>query len=190
METGKWADMTAAAARDGAQAIDREITRTYAEIESSTDRGCAIVSAAFIEDRLQRAICRRLLDDSRSIKKITSPSGALVGFENKIQFGYLLGVYIADTRDNLLIIGQIRNKFAHRTQVRYFDDPALTKFFEKLTLARRILPPEDPLSIMVVDALTPQSTRRQIFMHVIHRILGFFAYDDFGRAQETFTPLF
>jgi len=93
---------------------DRAITEIYAEIQGSSDRATAIVSTAFIEDRLQRAICRRLVDDERTIKKIIAPNGALSGFDNKIQLGYLLGVYIKDTRDNIMIVGQIRNKFAHR----------------------------------------------------------------------------
>jgi hypothetical protein len=35
---------------------DKAITEIYAEIQGSSDRTTAIVSAAFIEDRLQRAI--------------------------------------------------------------------------------------------------------------------------------------
>jgi hypothetical protein len=178
--------------RDASSSVmaDRAITEIYAEIQGSSDRATAIVSTAFIEDRLQRAICRRLVDDERTIKKITAPNGALSGFDNKLQLGYLLGVYIKDTRDNIMIVGQIRNKFAHRTTIKSFDDFALGRLFDRFTLHKRIVPPEDPLSIMVVDALSPTSTKRDIFLHIVHRLLGYFAYDDFGREQHTFKPLF
>ena len=112
---GNWPKMVSSV-RDASSSVmaDRAITEIYAEIQGSSDRATAIVSTAFIEDRLQRAICRRLVDDERTIKKIIAPNGALSGFDNKIQLGYLLGVYIKDTRDNIMIVGQIRNKFAHR----------------------------------------------------------------------------
>ena len=171
-------------------AVDREVTETYSEIHSSSDRACAIISAAFIEDRLQRAICRRLLDDDRTVKKITSPNGALSGFENKILLGYLLGVYNKETRDNLLVVGQIRNKFAHYTKIRSFDNPNFRQFFDRLTIIRRIEAKDSPLEFMAVDAIFPHSSRRDIFLHVIHRVLGYFAFDDWGREQQTFNPLF
>jgi len=43
---------------------------------------------------------------------------------------------------------------------------------------------------MAVDALFPTPTKRDIFLHIVHRLLGYFAYDDFGREQHPFKPLF
>ena len=65
-------------------------------------------------------------------------------------------------------------KFLDRRQQISFDDSALGRLFDRFTLHKRIVPPEDPLSIMAVDALFPTPTKRDIFLHIVHRLLGLF----------------
>jgi hypothetical protein len=106
----------------------------WQEIEATSDRIMAIVSAAFIEERLADAIKLRLLRDPKQLKKLFDPDGALGAYEAKVALGYLLNIYVDETRRNLMAIGSIRNRFAHRSRIAIFDHKDLEPFFKEITL--------------------------------------------------------
>jgi len=83
---------------------------------------------AHLDDSIQRAIIKRLIDDPKLIKSQLSPGGALVDLKNKSEIAYLLGLSSRYVVDTLLLLGQIRNKFAHNARVRYFDNSVLDHF--------------------------------------------------------------
>ena len=72
----------------------KESILTHEEMEHASDRLCAIVTASWLEGRLQRAISWRLADPSyqRGIFK----DGMLSAYEPKVQLGYLIRVYGAE----------------------------------------------------------------------------------------------
>jgi hypothetical protein len=93
------------------------------EIERQTDRGSALVAAAFIENRLRTAIETRLdpKTNKKAITAIFQFSGPLGTFGAKIDLGHALHLYPSAVRDLLHEIRDIRNKFAHRQTPLEFD---------------------------------------------------------------------
>jgi len=85
-----------------------------AEIEQTkSDRATAIVAATFLEADLRNALEARLREDEKIIKKLFKPTGPLGPFQNKAELAYLMGIYDAGIRDDIISVASIRNMFAH-----------------------------------------------------------------------------
>jgi DNA-binding MltR family transcriptional regulator len=91
------------------------------EIDRSSDRAAAIMAGAFLEEQLRDAIERLLLNDKEARKRFTKHSGPLGSFAAKINLVYLLGLYSKTVQDDLIVVSDIRNLFAHETTAINFD---------------------------------------------------------------------
>lgn len=80
-----------------------------------------IVASAIVEDRLTTAIKVRLSRYEVVAKSFLDYRGSAGNFFAKIDLGYLLEMYGPDTRNDLHIIRDIRNKFAHIPAAKDFD---------------------------------------------------------------------
>jgi hypothetical protein len=78
-----------------------------------SDRGCALMSAAFLEIELENEL-------------------KLGNFSSKISMAFALGLIDRNTLNELDLIRKIRNKFAHEHQSISFDDETLAPLIEKL----------------------------------------------------------
>ncbi len=77
-----------------------------------TDRGLAIVSVCFLDDMLEKLIRAVYRKDSR-IKILFENNQILQSFYNKICITYFSGLIPEAFYDDLKLVGEIRNKFAH-----------------------------------------------------------------------------
>jgi hypothetical protein len=154
---------------------DDEI-QIWREIEATSDRVTAIVSAAFIEERVRDAISSRLLRDSKRVKKLFDPDGPIGTYDAKVLLGYLIGIYVDETRKNLEAIGKMRNRFAHRPRIAKFDDRDLDPFFKEITLPERLLgdPSTDHYHLVgTLTPLKPDAPKRQRFLTTIQMLLAY-----------------
>jgi hypothetical protein len=157
---------------------NQQDVEVWREIEAASDRVLAIVSATFIEERLADAIKNRLLRDPNQLKKFFAPSGALGTYEAKVALGYLLSIYVNETRRNLIAVGQIRNRFAHRTRVAAFEHKELEPFFKDITLPDRIgsdLPADSWRNVVVryIVPLKKGAPKRQRFLTTAQMLLAY-----------------
>ena len=83
------------------------------EIESQTDRGAAIVGAAWLEEELSAAVQAFLHHDQKSSPRLFGRTGALSTFSAKIDLARVLGMCTAAIASDLHIIREVRNEFAH-----------------------------------------------------------------------------
>ncbi len=82
-----------------------------AELYDGPDRGAAVVLASLVERSLERLLRNNMRSDGvNSLFKYGSPLG---DFGSKIQIGYALNLFGAQTRKDLNIIRHLRNQFAH-----------------------------------------------------------------------------
>ncbi|MCE9604383.1 MAG: hypothetical protein K8U03_05695 [Planctomycetia bacterium] len=108
---------------DALQKIRDEITRTHRvwdEVDSSCDRAAAVLATADLDDEL-----RCLLEAKIGVASGDSSEAifarALQSMGTKIIFAEALGLIGSATAKDLRVIGEIRNKFAHRVDL---GDPA------------------------------------------------------------------
>jgi hypothetical protein len=97
---------------DDSEAIKRSL-ELVKEIESQTDRGAAIVGAAWLEEELSAAIQSFLHHDPKASQRLFGRSGAISTFSAKIDLARVLGMCTAAIASDLHIIREVRNEFAH-----------------------------------------------------------------------------
>ena len=128
-----------------------ELHAITAEIQGSSDRACALVWGALVEDALRRAItlCLDRLNEAEA-DDFFGENGPAGTFSNKIKIGYALKIYARQAKDDLNIIREIRNAFAHSQIPLSFKDQEITDICELFGVTLTNSPPQ--------NALAPKST--------------------------------
>lgn len=119
--------------------------KAIAEIEQTkSDRATVIVATSVVEKDLVRAISLRLVDDERETNMLLKHSGPLGPFEAKAHLAYLMGLIDAPLRDDLTLVADIRNRFAHQVEPLHFNSHAIHALCDKIAIVDAPLYPEIP----------------------------------------------
>ena len=84
----------------------------FEAFEKETDRGLAIASVCYLDDMLEKLIRAAYRKDPR-IKILFKDNQILQSFYNKVCIAYFSGLIPEAIYDDLKLVGEIRNKFAH-----------------------------------------------------------------------------
>jgi len=84
-----------------------------AELRTQTDRGAAIVAAAWLDDSMSFALNKYFKQHAESWKRLFEGSGPLATFSAKIDLSRLVGLITNGVRSDLHMIRDVRNEFAH-----------------------------------------------------------------------------
>jgi DNA-binding MltR family transcriptional regulator len=88
-----------------------------------TDRGCALMASAYLEDRLEFLIKSFLIEEaSNSLFEFNGPFGTL---SSKITTAYALGLVPKNLSTDLNTIRKVRNEFAHRADLTDFESSGI-----------------------------------------------------------------
>lgn len=90
------------------------------------ERAFVIVGVAYLDDLLQRILTEFFPSGSGTVKKMLSSSGRLGSFYSRAEMCYCLGLINKIVFNDLQKIGEIRNHFAHVTQMD-FKNPNVSK---------------------------------------------------------------
>ena len=104
------------------------------------DRSIALITATVIEQSLEVAILTKLVpQDTEGERALFSEDGApLASFDAKIRLAFALGLFGKAMKDDLAIIRNVRNSFAHSRLPITFDTPQIVNACEELTLTDRL----------------------------------------------------
>lgn len=91
-------------------------------LSPESDRGCALMAAAFLDARLKTLIARKLVDEPQAVKRFLEFNGAAGTFSSRIDFCYLTGLLPKSVHRDLHMIRKIRNEFGHRVETISFED--------------------------------------------------------------------
>ena len=95
------------------QAVDFRPTLT-----PETDRGCALMAAAYLDSQLEELLRAVFVDDQKVVSELLQSERALGSFSAKIDMAYSLGLLPADAYRDLHLIRKIRNECAYALMVR------------------------------------------------------------------------
>lgn len=109
-------------------------------LEAETNRGLAMVGAAFLDDAIEKLLRAYFIDDSKKIDDLLGNAGPLASFYSRCMAAYCLGLVGPDMYEDLNRIRKIRNLFAHNYFGIDFESSKIISLCENL----RIPALEDP----------------------------------------------
>lgn len=102
-----------------------EVIKFRHSLNDETDRGCALMAAAYLDYELEELLHKYLLDDPKATSNMLKNNGPLSTFSSKIEIAYLLGLIGKNTRKDLNLIRKVRNEFAHKSDPLSFEDDSI-----------------------------------------------------------------
>ncbi|MBN1694659.1 hypothetical protein JW879_04555 [candidate division WOR-3 bacterium] len=100
-----------------------------------TDRGAAILAASYAEDYLGKYLTSFMVDDPK-IDELFESFGPYKTFSQRIKAAYAFGLIDINKKNDLQIIKDIRNNFAHNFRIKTFENPKVNSLFDRLTIAK------------------------------------------------------
>jgi hypothetical protein len=91
--------------------------------DEKNERAAAVVGGAFLDTILEHIIVNFLVDDEKEVERLLSPEQALGTYGSRVRFVYCVGLIGKIVRDDLRLVGKIRNRFAHDLEVSFEDEP-------------------------------------------------------------------
>jgi len=102
-----------------------EVWEFRGTLDPETDRGCALMAAAYLDSQLEELITRCLICDKEAVKEMLDQSRPLGTFSARIDMCYLLGRISQKARNDLHLIRRIRNDFGHNPSPLNFSSPEI-----------------------------------------------------------------
>ncbi len=94
-------------------------------LSPESDRGCAMMAGAFLDDRLKLLIEGSLIDEPTLKKQFLSFNGPAGTFSSRIDYAYLTSLIPKSVHSDLHLIRKIRNEFGHRIEPIDFATPEI-----------------------------------------------------------------
>ncbi|WP_416140026.1 hypothetical protein ACM26W_06530 [Halomonas sp. HK25] len=124
---------------------------------SESDRACAVLGAALIDERLKQLFDRRLHYSNASL---LSHSGVLGSFSSRISIARALTWISDDVRFDLDQVRDIRNKFAHNADHELsFTDQSIGDKCRTLKVAQTLIDAHEALANLPPARFSPQVIR-------------------------------
>jgi len=115
-----------------------ELIKHSGLLRDESDRGCALVATAWIDDTLTELVRSRFVDDRAAADEVLDGDAPLSTFSAKIKLLYCMGVISKEVRRDLDIIRAIRNLFAHDRGRLGFDTPTIKDRCKSLSLVPEV----------------------------------------------------
>ncbi|MGD0041137.1 MAG: hypothetical protein ABSE84_12075 [Isosphaeraceae bacterium] len=94
--------------------------------EEKNDRGLVIVGAAFLDTLLEHILISFLVDDPKEVAELLRYDQPLGTYGNRTRAAYCFGLINKTIRDDLRVVGKIRNRFAHDLYASFGDQQIRT----------------------------------------------------------------
>jgi DNA-binding MltR family transcriptional regulator len=101
-------------------------------LSKETDRGCALMAAAFLENELESLIRLKLIGTKSQIDEMFEFNGPIGTFSSKIKMAYALGLISEQISKDFDLIRRIRNEFGHDYKPIDFTTPAISSRIDNL----------------------------------------------------------
>ncbi|NTX54626.1 hypothetical protein [Myxococcus sp. CA039A] len=106
--------------------VPEHVWRTVTLLRSETDRGCALVGGAFLEERLGELLRTFFVDGSKATAALLDGTGGLSTFAMRTKACEALGLLSKETCRRIDMIRSIRNAFAHISKDVSFATPPMS----------------------------------------------------------------
>jgi DNA-binding MltR family transcriptional regulator len=122
-----------------------QLNRTFDEVFKQTDRASAIVSSALLEELLERLLLACLIDHGSVKRDLFEGMAPLSTMSAKINLAYYLGLLERSEFEDLKLIKNIRNDFAHSFEGINFETQRIRDKCLRLKTLTSTNPPKDAM---------------------------------------------
>jgi hypothetical protein len=91
--------------------------------QETNDRAIAVVGAAFLDTLLEHILLNFLVDDEKEARRLLGFDQPIGSFGTRTSTVYCLGLIGEIVRDDLRVVGRIRNRFAHDVRASFDEEP-------------------------------------------------------------------
>jgi hypothetical protein len=115
------------------------VQAAIAELEGENERAAAVVGAAWLDELLAELIATSFIDHEVS-RHLLDPEkhGPLSHYATRVRVAFALGLVSQEQMADLVLIGRIRNLFAHKVHRRSFENSTVSKYCHKLVTGPRV----------------------------------------------------
>jgi DNA-binding MltR family transcriptional regulator len=111
--------------------LDSRMQDFFSIVNDGNDLACVLLSVNYL-DEILRTILNARLKESKVTENILNPSSGFLGtFSARIDMVYCLGIFDKKIYNDLRVITQIRNIFAHSFDSISFDSPEVVKLLNQ-----------------------------------------------------------
>jgi DNA-binding MltR family transcriptional regulator len=151
-------------------------------LATESDRGCALMAAAFIDEQLKELLSVYLVDDAKVTKRLLGNSGPLGSFSARIDMAYSLGLLAKNIMQDLSLLRKIRNEFAHLSSPMTFEDDAIVS--RCLELKSIMVPREFDARSRFCRSMVVTATQIELTKGELQRSSPRVDYDDTHARKE------
>lgn len=148
-----------------------------AEIERESERGAVLVAGAFLDVLLREVLETKFLPDDAFRKLLFEDDGPIQPFSTRIHLAYGLGFFGYRAYEDLKIIKDIRNAFAHSPDRITFENADVVRLCRLLGMPDSVKYGERPMP----------KTPRERFMRAFELLVDGLV-ENMARAQEGIAP--
>lgn len=102
------------------------------EFSTESDRACALLGAAFLDNNLEALLIAAMLDDRKRVEELFQENNTLGSFLTKIKLAYCFNIIPDIAYHDLNLIRKIRNRFAHEIHGLNFKKDPIRGFISNL----------------------------------------------------------
>ena len=156
---------------------EKEETESFFEAFSQeTDRGFAITAVCYLDNALEKLIKAAYIEDSK-VSSLFRNNQILQTFYNKISICYFSGLIPEAVYHDLMLVGEIRNRFAHgiTANLRFSDESINKKInrFQELPDTHRHYPPRLKFTLIVCHLGALLRSHRKALLEIKeHSLIG------------------
>jgi mannitol operon repressor len=103
------------------------------EFEKESDRSCALLGAAFLDEQIRGLLEAFFVDDPKRVGELFEGSGPVATLSSRIEVAYALGFITPTELRDLGLIRKIRNQFAHELHGLSFETESISARCNELT---------------------------------------------------------
>ena len=126
----------------------QDYTSFLNEFQSESDRGAALVGAAWLDEKLMQTLHAFMLKDKTTDELIVGGMSPLGAFSARAKAAFALGLISKHEFHEIDIVRKVRNEFAHRTHGTTFKDEKIQAFCGNLE-SNTPGPMDDPRSLFI-----------------------------------------
>lgn len=161
-----------------------EVLELRVSLNPETDRGCALMVAAFLDHKLQELLTALLVNDPKVVSALFGHSGPLGNFSARIDASYALGLIGPNIRRDIHLIRKVRNEFGHSHHTLTFSDDRIRNRCNELFHFKYIEDTADPRKMFVKTAISILALINSELRNTKHRSIGKDLYRDQAEQQN------